>query len=85
MIKTIRQIFRVLILTGVFITHYGHAQTHDDHRAATLNSPSPMQPEFNLLGFGDFSYLSSDASQSDDVRVVRVNGKLPSDPGYLWR
>jgi hypothetical protein len=72
MIRTGFKNFPVIVLAFVCVPHDGAAQTASASATEVSTSaimPSPSQPEFNLIGFGDIGYVSRDAGSPDGFTV----------------
>lgn len=74
--KRLRQLCFSLVLACVFFSQSGFAQMSVGHEGATSQSPTPTQPEFNVMGFGDISYVSRDASSTDGFAIGQAVAHL---------
>ena len=72
MIRTDLKINPVLALAFVLAAQDGIAQMEPasaSDAGALASMPSPSQPEFNLIGFGDITYVSRDAGSPDGFAI----------------
>jgi hypothetical protein len=76
MIKAARHLLYFLVLTGAFFSHQASAQMSVGHEGATAQSPTQTYPEFHIMGFGDISYVSRDASSTDGFGVGQAVAHL---------